>query len=547
MRLFFIAMALWGFIIPVSAQQSYRDYVSAAEDILFVEDFSTNQYGWYEGEQENCRGYDVTNGYYEIRSMCTGSFSSAFYNLNNGFFIDQSKDFQIEAELMYVSGEDNNSITMTWGQSDNKSDRMRFGISGNAQYKIDKYYKKVWYDFKNWTKSSLINPNGYNKLTVRKVGSSYFFFINESFVHSCPFEYFFGQELAFQTNQNTTIRIDNIKIGYIQRFRALNAPPVVQITSPATESRGFVVVDEKLVTVEGVAKDNDGIFEVLVNGVEAKLGQGGQFQAEVPLAVGSNKVTVKATDTKMLSTTQTFTINRNDELAVAEKKKRVALIIGNANYTGVAHLGENPINDANDMAAALRSIDFEVILETNADLNGMNEAVRTFARKSREADVALFYFAGHGMQIDQVNYLLPIGVNIKDKHDVAFECISVEKVQKVIENTKPDRMNLIVLDACRNNPFRSWQRGGETGLAGMTPPSGTLIAFSTSPGSTAANGVGRNGLYTGELIKQLRVPQRIEDVFINTRIKVEEKSGGKQSPWELARLRGKFFLVTQEN
>ena len=191
----------------------------------------------------------------------------------------------------------------------------------------------------------------------------------------------------------------------------------------------------------------------------------------------------------------------------------------------------------------MRGLGFEVIIKTDANLYTMNNAIREFGRQNRDADVAFFYFAGHGMQVEQVNYLLPVGVNIREQNDVSFESVSVNTVQKIMETSNPDRLNLIVLDACRNNPFRSWQRGGNGGLADMTPPSGTLIAFATSPGATASNGSGHNGLYTGELIQQLKKPQRIEDVFINTRVEVEKKSGGQQSPWELARLRGKYFLV----
>lgn len=224
-------------------------------------------------------------------------------------------------------------------------------------------------------------------------------------------------------------------------------------------------------------------------------------------------------------------------------EKRVALVFGNSNYQGAAHLGANPINDARDIASTLKTLGFEVVMRTDANLTTMNNAIRQFGRQNRDADVALFYFAGHGMQLERVNYLLPVEVNINDKNDVSFECVSVNTVQKIMETSNFDRLNLIILDACRNNPFRKWQRGGESGLAGMTPPSGTLIAFATSPGSTASNGSGQNGLYTGELVKQLKRSQRIEDVFINTRIEVEKKSGGQQSPWELARLRGKYFLM----
>lgn len=249
----------------------------------------------------------------------------------------------------------------------------------------------------------------------------------------------------------------------------------------------------------------------------------------------SNPTTTNTTPTTT-TTSSTPTYNKNE--------KRVALIFGNSNYSGSASLGMNPINDARDISSTLRSIGFEVILKTDASLTTMNSAIRDFGKANRDADVAMFYFAGHGMQLERTNYLVPIGAEISEPQDVGFECISVSTVQNIMETSNDDRLNLIVLDACRNNPFRSWERGGATGLADMTPPSGTLIAFATSPGSVASNGSSRNGLYTGELIKQLKVPQRIEDVFINTRVEVERKSGGNQSPWELARLRGKFSLLT---
>ena len=226
--------------------------------------------------------------------------------------------------------------------------------------------------------------------------------------------------------------------------------------------------------------------------------------------------------------------------------KRVALVFGNSNYEGHSSLGGNPINDAKDIASTLEGVGFDVLLKIDADQQTMITAIRDFGKINKDADVALFFFAGHGMQIDKVNYLLPIGVNIENKDDINFECVSVSTVQRIMETSNDARLNLIVLDACRNNPYRSWERGGDTGLADMTPPSGTLIAFSTSPGSVASNGSGVNGLYTEELIRQINIPQRIEDVFINTRVEVEKKSGGQQSPWELARLRGKFYLVAPE-
>jgi len=353
------------------------------------------------------------------------------------------------------------------------------------------------------------------------------------------------KKIAFNSTSSFIFYDDTYWTGLNEKqVVAYNYAPEIKITSPIL-TRGFKVIQSTSVWVEGRATDSDGISSVTVNGNRISVKSDGYFSTSVSLSSGDNIITVRAVDTKMKSSTETFTVNRKVEVVnnYTSNEKRVALVFGNSNYTNAASLGANPINDAKDIASTLRTMGFNVIVKTNATLTTMNNAIREFGRQNRDADVALFYFAGHGMQLEEINYLLPVSAKIKDKNDVSFESISVATVQKIMETSNSARLNLIILDACRNNPFRTWERGGETGLSGMTPPSGTLIAFSTSPGSTASNGNTRNGLYTGELIKQLKIPQRIEDVFINTRVAVENKSGGQQSPWELARLRGKYFLV----
>ncbi len=221
---------------------------------------------------------------------------------------------------------------------------------------------------------------------------------------------------------------------------------------------------------------------------------------------------------------------------------KVALVVGNANYTKNAKL-KNPINDANSIDSALTAINFKVIRVTDADYNAMRKALSQFGKEAKDADVAFFYYAGHGLQVDGENYLIPLGADIETKEQVALECVSTKLILKTLEMTAShSRLNVMVLDACRNNPFESWSRSSGSGLSAVTPPNGTLVAYATSPGKTAADGSAGHGLYTGELIKQLVEKQRIEDVFINTRVQVEYKSHGQQSPWELARLRGKYYL-----
>ena len=420
-----------------------------------------------------------------------------------------------------------------------------FSITSSGSYSVRKYDNNETDKIFSWTKHSAIKKgNGaINRLTIRKINNTIKFYINNTYINKMPFQPFFGNRIGFKINKNQKIAVDYFKISYLEKS-VYNAAPKITITVPNV-SRGFDIVKTSKLNVVGRAKDNDGIKKVLVNGIRANLRANGYFSVEVPLSAGRNKITVKATDTKGKTGIETFTIRRKAEQITNNNttdEKRVALVVGNSAYSNSANLGGNPINDARDITATLKALDFEVTLKSNADLSTMNRAIRQFGRSNKDADIVLFYFAGHGIQVDGINYLMPIGTNLQDKNDVGFECVSVNTVQKIMETSNSKRLNMIILDACRNNPFRKWQRGGNTGLSAMTPPSGTILAFATSPNSTASNGRGRNGLYTGELIKQLKIPQRIEDVFINTRIAVERKSGGTQSPWELARLRGKYFL-----
>ncbi len=225
------------------------------------------------------------------------------------------------------------------------------------------------------------------------------------------------------------------------------------------------------------------------------------------------------------------------------EEKRVALVIGNSSYEHAAKL-KNPKNDARAMSVALKSIGFDVTEVLDASFLEMRNALRNFEEKMYDADVVLCYYAGHGMQVDGINYLIPTDARLDKKEHIKYETLEVNMITKVMElSAQQNRLNIVILDACRNNPFRSWSRGGDAGLVKIDPPNGTIIAYATSPNSVASDGDGDNGLYTGELIKQLLKPQRIEDVFIYTRVAVEEISNYQQTPWEQAKLRSAFYLV----
>ena len=222
-------------------------------------------------------------------------------------------------------------------------------------------------------------------------------------------------------------------------------------------------------------------------------------------------------------------------------EKRLALVIGNAAYQYSGELC-NPVNDANLMATTLQDLGFTVIKRTDATKEQMDNSILDFWRKLGNCDVALFYYAGHGVQLNGINYLLPVDAQLEDRLSVEIEAVDVNKVVNKFEYY-PENISIVILDACRNNPFRSWVRGGMRGFTAIPAPSGTIIAFATSTGATASDGTGSNGLYTEKLTQQMKIEQRIEDVFINTRVAVQQASGGNQSPQEWSQLTGKFYFT----
>jgi len=226
------------------------------------------------------------------------------------------------------------------------------------------------------------------------------------------------------------------------------------------------------------------------------------------------------------------------------QQRRIALVIGNSNYEHSGRL-KNPVNDANLMIETLRDLDFTVISVTDATKDEMNRTIYDFSKKLKDYNVALFYYAGHGIQVGGVNYLLPVDAVLEDKIAAEFEAVDVSTVVSQFERY-PDNTNIVILDACRNNPFKSFSRGGETGFKAIPAPSGTIIAFATGEGATASDGTGKNGLYTSMLVNEMKKPQRIEDVFISTRVKVQKASDFGQSPQEWSQLTGRFYFKSTE-
>ena len=187
-------------------------------------------------------------------------------------------------------------------------------------------------------------------------------------------------------------------------------------------------------------------------------------------------------------------------------EQRVALVIGNHAYKRIASL-RNPGNDARDMATALKKTGFQVTLLLNATRTQMGRAIGQFEDAVSKGGVGLFFYAGHGVQVGGVNYLIPIGANITRQSEVEFEAISANRVLASME-AAGNRLNMVFLDACRNNPFKGNRfRAIGGGLAAVrNAPKGSLISYATGAGGVAADGAGRNGTYTKNLLRYIGQP-----------------------------------------
>ena len=228
---------------------------------------------------------------------------------------------------------------------------------------------------------------------------------------------------------------------------------------------------------------------------------------------------------------------------------RVALVVGNSGYAAqnIPAL-PNPVNDARLIAGALETSGFEVRLVTDADQGAMREAIEAFGERLERAGaeaVGLFYYAGHGVEVRGQNYLIPIGAEIEREVEFKTDAVPADWVLSWME-AAGNRLNLVILDACRNNPYEGRYRGASQGLAQMDAPSGSLIAYSAAPGQLAVDGEGENSPYTAALAGALAEPGlKVEDVFKRVRVAVEGATNGQQTPWESSSLRGDFFFVAK--
>ena len=223
--------------------------------------------------------------------------------------------------------------------------------------------------------------------------------------------------------------------------------------------------------------------------------------------------------------------------------QRVALVVGNSEYSNAPSL-TNPRNDAALMRDTLEAAGFQVTALIDADHRSLKQALLAFGRALRGGDIeaGLFYYAGHGVQVAGENYLIPVNAAITSEDEIELEAINVNSFLRVM-NSSDARVNIVILDACRDNPFKAASRSMSRGLAPVDAPKGTYIAYATAPGDVALDGNGTNSPYTLALTRAMGEPgMPIERVFKNARVSVLEETGEKQVPWEVSSITGEFYF-----
>jgi curli biogenesis system outer membrane secretion channel CsgG len=219
---------------------------------------------------------------------------------------------------------------------------------------------------------------------------------------------------------------------------------------------------------------------------------------------------------------------------------RVALVIGNGKYASSPLV--NSVNDSRAVAASLRELGFTVIERENLQARQIPSTLREFRSSLTPGSVALFFYAGHGLQIKGVNYLPAVDADITSEDDVPMQSIDVNRVLDILGESKT-RLNLLFLDACRNNPYARSMRSGVNGLAKVDAPSGTLISFATRPGSTASDGLSGHGVYTEQLLRQMAEPNLpVEQVLKRVGANVKRATRGAQEPWMEGSIEGDFYF-----
>ena len=297
-------------------------------------------------------------------------------------------------------------------------------------------------------------------------------------------------------------------------------------------------IEDVSITVNG--SQSRGINTVKSDGYDQTINR------TLALSEGTNNIVVSVRNADGTATsTKVVTYQANTAVQEVSTGKRIALVMGNSNYTNSSAL-KNPVNDATDVAKKLEALGFTVIRSLDQSKRGMETAINDFGVKAQGYDVALFFYAGHGISYKGHNYMIPVDANLAAEEDVEYDCTDASRVLAKMDKANC-KMKIMILDACRDLPSfaRGWHRsvGNSGGFNRMDAPRGTFIAYATAEGDVAQDGKGRNSPFTTALLQTLDVPNlSITELFQEVGDKVVTTTNEKQNPWVSSSFRGKFIF-----
>lgn len=427
------------------------------------DDFASNSNNWILGSNSN---YDakITNGKFILEKKNKGGL---FFK--NQIAIDDSKDFVIEFGVEKLSGLENQMYGITFGRK-NSANEYSFILSNTGSYLFRKFVNDKYHKLIPWTDAPSFNKKYYtkNNIKITKSNNLLRFYINGTYVNEYPFDKLYGNQIGFTLYDKQKIAIDYLDVKYIEDGQSdFNSPPIITISEPNVElKRGFKIVKTKTIPVRGYAKDDDGIFEITVNGVEANVSEDGTFSANVPLKYGKNDLVVKATDMKKSSSSKTFVIKRssasngnnniivnnnsNDNIDIGFGKYH-ALLIGVSDYKDetIQDLDGKPTRDAQLFADVLvKHYNFDrqnVKVLKNPTKNQIAKEFFRLRKVVGKNDNILVFFAGHGNydESNELGYWMPADAEMEFEGNIIRNSTIVDYFKAI-----KSKHSLLIADAC---------------------------------------------------------------------------------------------------
>ncbi len=396
----------------------YHSISSEEKTAIFYDDFDDNRYKWGLGEAKNDWLEKIAEGYLHFRSFD----DNAKEDLIN-FKIEQNKDFEIETAIRFVEGDSLRFFGLQWGKSDDFNNQYDFLISGNNYITIDKYSGE-FFDYLEPSVSDVLKKDHFNKLTIRKLNTNYYFFVNEQLIFAMPFKPFFGNYIGFQVGEYSSILIDYLKISELAQLN-VNAPPDIFIKEPlkmnyATSVGNAYKIPEKEISLTGKVSDDGGVYDLYINNKETPFKLDGEFTVKIPLALDINIIRIIARDKQLITSEKIIYVERTISDITSEENEDLsnanyyALLISVSDYKDPDIMDlDQPVEDAGKLREVLTS---KYLFKSknikwlqNPTREEMIVAFDNIGKQLTKDDNLLIFYAGHGywdMNL-KVGYWLP--------------------------------------------------------------------------------------------------------------------------------------------